>query len=245
MSYHGRRLAAALTVSISIAAAIPAAALELTTEDNAPFNYQDGGRVAGMSTDILREMGKRASVPMNFHILPWARAYQSALTTPDTCVYSTVRLPEREAQFKWIGPLSINKWALFAKSDFNKPLVGVEEAKSYRIGGVIMDAKAMYLKSLGFQNIDFVSDDNLNLTKLLAGRIDLWVTGLYKGKEIAAKAGNTRIRPLLTVREVEYFLACHPQTPDTTVAALAQALQALQKEGYVKTITDRYAERMQ
>ena len=225
--------------------ATSAQALDLVTEDNAPFNYSDGQQVTGISTEILLEMGKRANVPLKVQMLPWARAYQSALNLPDTCVYSTVKLPEREAWFKWVGPLTVNKWALFARSDFSRPLNSIEDAKHYRIGGVTMDAKAMYLKSLGFTNIDLVGDDNLNLAKLIAGRIDLWISGLYKGKESASHVGSKTVKPVMIVREVDYYLACNLKTSDTAIAALTQALGSLQKEGFVKSVADRYADRTQ
>ena len=227
------------------AIAAPAFALELVTEENAPFNYLDSKQhVSGISTEILLELGRRTATPMKIQITPWARAYQTALSGADACVYSTVRLPEREALFKWVGPISANKWALFAKGDFNAPLASINDARSYRIGGVILDAKSLYLKSLGFSNFDLVGDDNLNLAKLMAGRIDLWISGLYRGKELAAQVGIKNIKPVLVVREVDYFLACNPKVPDETVNALNQALQTLRKEGYVKTVTDRYADRM-
>jgi polar amino acid transport system substrate-binding protein len=239
------RFAAPCILSAAASLMSSAHALDLTTEDNAPFNYADGQQVSGISTEILQEMGKRANVPLKIQVLPWARAYQSALNLPDTCVYSTVKLPEREAQFKWVGPLTVNKWALFAKSDFSKPLNSIEDAKHYRIGGVTMDAKAMYLKSQGFANIDLVGDDNLNLAKLIAGRIDLWISGLYKGKESAAQVGSKMVKPVMIVREVDYYLACNLKTQDATIAALTQALGALQKEGFVKAVADRYSDRTQ
>jgi polar amino acid transport system substrate-binding protein len=220
-------------------------ALDITTEDNAPFNYVDNQQVTGISTEILQEVGKRAGVPLKIQVLPWARAYQSALNLPDTCVYSTVKLPERETLFKWVGPLTTNKWALFAKSDFSKPLNSIEDAKHYRIGGVTMDAKAMYLKSQGFTSIDLVGDDNLNLAKLIAGRIDLWISGLYKGKESAAHVGSKMVKPVMVVREVDYYLACNLKTSDATIAALAQALGTAQKDGFVKAVTERYSDRTQ
>jgi polar amino acid transport system substrate-binding protein len=239
------RFAAAGMLTAAGLFAAPVHALDLVTEDNAPFNYADGPHVGGFSTEILQEMGKRANVPMKFQVLPWARAYQSALSLPDTCVYSTVKLPEREALFKWVGPLTVNKWALFARSDFNRQLKSIEDAKRYRIGGVTMDAKAMYLKSLGFTSIDLVGDDNLNLAKLIAGRIDLWISGLYKGKESAAQVGSKTVKPVMIVREVDYYLACNPKTADGTIASLTHALGALQKEGFVKSVADRYADRTQ
>lgn len=223
----------------------PVYALDITTEDNAPFNYLDANRkVTGISTEIVQELGRRAGIPMKIQVTPWTRAYQAAMDSADTCVYSTVRLPEREALFKWVGPISVNKWTLFAKSDFNKRLDTLDDARSYRIGGVSMDAKAMYLKSLGFTNFDLVGDDNLNLAKLMAGRIDLWISGLYKSKELTEQISVKNIKPVLVVREVEYHLACNLKTPDATITTLNQTLQTLRKEGFVKAVSDRYADRL-
>lgn len=235
----GLRLAAFLA---GVALATPVAALRITTEYNPPFNFQQGSRITGIATDILLEMGRRSGVQMEIEILPWARAYQSALHTPDTCVYSTVRMPEREHSFAWIGPLATNKWALFARSDFNRHLGSIEDARPYRIGGVTQDAKVLYLKSLGFSNVDMVGDDRLNAGKLIAGRIDLWITGLYKEKGADPANNGKRIKPVLVVREVDYYLACNPKTSKATLFALERAFKSLQKEGYVRTAALQYAE---
>lgn len=224
---------------------LPARALDVFTEENAPFNFFDAPQhIAGISTEIVTELGKRTGIPMKIQLTPWARAYSLALNVADTCVYSTVRLPEREGLFKWIGPISVNKWALFARSDFNQRIDTIDDARKYRIGGVLMDGKVIYLKSLGFSNVDSVNDDTLNVAKLMAGRIDLWVAGLYKGKELVGQSGAKNIKPVFMVREVEYYLACSPKTADATVQALANELQVLQKEGFVKSVTERYADRL-
>jgi polar amino acid transport system substrate-binding protein len=224
---------------------LSADALDIATENNAPFNYSDGQQIAGISTEIITEMGQRAGVPLKIRVLPWARAYLTALNTPSTCVYSTVRLPERAELFKWIGPISTNKWALFARTDANRTIASLADARAYRIGGVFYDGKYLYLKSLGFTNFDLVNDDNLNASKLIAGRIDLWVTGFYKGKQFATQNGSKSIKPVFIVRDVDYYLACNLQTPDVVITALSESLQALQKDGYDKTVTSRYAEWLQ
>lgn len=224
--------------------ALPVGALEITTEQNQPFNYQIGQRVSGISTEILLAMSERSGVPMTIRLLPWARAYQSALRQPETCVYSTVRLPERESSFKWVGPLTSNTWALFARNEFNETIATIDDARPYRIGGVRMDAKAAYLKSIGFRRIDLVGDDSLNLAKLLAGRIDLWIAGLYSQRNPAEQTGSKAIKPVLIVRKVDYFLACHPGTSETALAALRKALQSLRDDGTLNAITERYADRL-
>jgi polar amino acid transport system substrate-binding protein len=226
------------------ACATSAQALDVTTEDNPPFNYREGQRVAGLSTEVVEEMGRRAGVPMKIEILPWGRAYLTARDAAGTCVYSIARLPHREALFEWIGPISENKWALFARDDFPGPIEKIEDAKAYRIGGVENDAKYQYLQSLGFTRFDLVGDDNLNAAKLASGRIDLWITGLYKGKQAAAqRQGGHRIKPVFVVRKVDYYLACNPRTPRATINALSQALQKLREEGYLKAVSHRYASR--
>lgn len=223
----------------------PVAALDITTEDNKPFNYLNDGKVVGLSTEIVLEMGRQAKIPMKIDMYPWARAYQTAMQTPETCVYSTVRLPERENAFKWIGPIAVNKWALFGKSTFQGKIETLDDARPYRIGGAIMDAKAMYLKSLGFTNIDSTGNDNLNVAKLMSGHIDLWVAGLYKVSDLIEQGKLKNIKLVVVVREVDYYLACNPSTSETTLNALNQAFEKLQKRGYIKAVTTRYAGQMQ
>jgi polar amino acid transport system substrate-binding protein len=230
---------------LGVGISLSAAALDITTENNAPFNYGDDQHVVGISTEIITEMGQRAGVPLKIQMLPWARAYLTALNTPATCVYSTVRLPERAELFKWIGPISTNKWALFARTDANRTITSLADARAYRIGGVFYDGKYLYLKSLGFTNFDLVNDDDFNASKLIAGRIDLWLTGFYKGKQLASRNGGKSIKPVFIVREVDYYLACNLQTPDIVITALDESLQALQKDGYDKAIAIRYAEWLQ
>ena len=58
-----RRLATRAFLSlIGLALAAPAAhAVTLVTEENPPFNYTEGGKVVGLSTEIVAELGKRSA----------------------------------------------------------------------------------------------------------------------------------------------------------------------------------------
>lgn len=231
--------------SIAFAALlVPAqvSAIEVLTEENAPFNFQDGQTISGISTEIVKEMGRRAGVTMPIQLTSWVRAYQGAIKNPNTCVYSTVRLPEREILFKWVGPIASNKWAFFARNDFNKAINTIDDAQPYRIGGVKQDANIMYLQSRGFTNFDLVGDDNLNIKKLAGGRIDLWITPYYKGKVLIKRSGQTNIHFILMVRDVDYYLACNPKTSDGELDALSRALRALNAEGFTKAAVNRYAD---
>src|SRR5215470_11626060 len=112
-----RRFATRAFLSLSLAA--PAAhALTLVTEENPPFNYTEQGKVAGLSTEIVAELGKRSGIPLQIQSMPWEKAYIAAQRDKETCIYSTARLENRERIFFWIGPIATNQWVLIGKSNF-------------------------------------------------------------------------------------------------------------------------------
>src|SRR5258708_1558028 len=142
---RGARISAiALIVAVNT---VQAQSIAFLTEENPPFNFAQGGKPAGISTDILNEMIKRAGVKARFEILPWDSAYRRAQAEKDTCLYSTARLENRERLFRWIGPIATNKWVLVAKSDFSDTIKNDADARKYKIGAVKTDAKAEFLRS--------------------------------------------------------------------------------------------------
>ena len=69
----GQRLAANASLCLfGLALAASAAqALTLVTEENPPFNYTERGKVVGMSTEIVAELGKRSAIPLQIQSMPW------------------------------------------------------------------------------------------------------------------------------------------------------------------------------
>lgn len=222
----------------SVSAAQPH--LLLTTENYPPFNMQQENTslIVGISTDIVREVMKRASVPYTMKFLPWQRAYNMALKTKNTCVFSTTITEERKPQFKWVGPLVQNDWIFFARPDSEISIDSLEDARAYRVGGYKGDATALFLESQGFR-LDLASHDHVNPGKLEAGRFELWATGVHLGPYLARQAG-VEIRPLFTFRETVMGLACNQEVEDELVASLNRILSELRAEGVVDQILARY-----
>lgn len=237
-------IASALALAAAISST-PSLALTLLTEENPPLNYTENGKVTGMATEVVVEMGKRAKVPMAFEVLAWKAGYERAQSDRDTCLYATARLVNRERLFNWVGPIAVSRWSLFAKQGFNQSIGNLNDAKPFRIGGVTYDAKTEYLKQNGVTNIVEVADDKLNPGKLTldrkkTGYIDLWITTTARAKMVAAQAGVKDIKLVYTVRESETFLACSPRTSAETIKALTGALESIKKDGTYKKIIDRY-----
>lgn len=237
---------ALLTLLGLVLATSGAHALTLVTEENPPFNYTEQGKVVGLSTEIVTELGKRSGVPLQIKSMAWEDAYVAAQRDKDTCIYSTARLENRERLFTWIGPIATNQWVLIAKSDFAGAVSKVEDARKYRVGVVAKDAKVEFLMEKGVTDLREVRDDGLVPPRLLLGRddpnrLDLWATSAYGARRTAARANVKDLKVLININRVPLYLACGRNTTPETVRALNQAFEKATKDGAIKRITDQYA----
>jgi polar amino acid transport system substrate-binding protein len=226
----------------------PALALKLLTEENPPLNYTENKKLTGIGTDVVREMGKRANMKLEFEVLPWNKAYEKAQADKETCLYSTARLENRENAFKWVGPIAVNKWGLYALDGFKPKIASLKDARPYRIGGVERDAKTEYLKQQGVTNIVEERDNRQNPPKLTLNRkegqkIDLWITSVADAKQVAARAKVPGVKQVLLVREEESYLACSPRTSAATLKALQGAVDSMKKDGSYEKIVKGWENR--
>jgi len=240
-----RRTAFLSLIGLTLAASA-AHALTLVTEENPPFNYTEQGKVVGMSTEIVAELGKRSGIPLQIQSMPWEKSYIAAQRDKDTCIYSTARLENRERLFSWIGPIATNQWVLIGKSDFAGSVKVVEDARKYRVGVVAKDAKIEFLMGKGVTDLREVSEDSLNPPRLVLNRddpnrIDLWATSAYGARRTAERAKVKDIKLVLNLSKQALYLACGRNTSPETVKALGQAFERATKDGTLKRISDRYA----
>jgi len=230
----------ALIVLCSAALLFPIAgaaqSLTLLTEENPPFNFTQSGKLVGVSTEVVNELAKRAGVQIALESGVWDTVYKRAQSQKNTCLYSTVRLENRQKLFRWIGPISSNKWVLVAKNEFSGVIKTDADVRKYRIGAVKTDAKAEYLRSRAITNI--VESDTevqipakFNLGKDDPQRIDLWVAGAHAWKTIADQAKVSGLKAVHEVGAQPYYLACSPITDDAAVKKLTDALESMRKDG--------------
>jgi polar amino acid transport system substrate-binding protein len=243
-----RSLLSAIALAAASLAAPSAQALTFLTEENPPFNYRESGKLTGLSTEVVTELARRAGLSPAFEVLPWEEAYRRAQAKKDTCLYSTARVEIRERVFRWVGPVAVNKWAFFARGDFSKPVRSLEDARSLKVGAVERDAKVELLSANAVTNILTVDDDVKNPPRLLLKRedpdhIDLWATGYYSGKGIAARARVPGVKAVYVFSEQPLYLACGTQTPAAVTDRLSAALEAMKKDGTLARITAGYETR--
>ena len=209
----GQALADQVTVA-------PGPRLLLTTEEYPPMNYMGAdGEIEGYATDLVREAAAKANIAIEIRLLPWKRAYHRALTEDGVCVYSAWRTPEREALFKWVGPLALDAWSFFAVEGSVPEISSLRETFDHQVGVVEGWGFTEHLKKEGHPNLDQVAKDDIhNLQKLMMGRIELWATGRLIARELLNKKHIANVREVFYLREVDLSMACNRGISDILVA---------------------------
>ncbi|NDV19654.1 transporter substrate-binding domain-containing protein [Pseudodesulfovibrio sp. JC047] len=218
------------------------------TEENPPFNYTSAEGISGLATDILFRMTEIAQVPLtrdDIQILPWARAYQKLQDEPNAILFCMARTPEREKHFQWIGPIVHIKSSLIAPK--NKKIVIrdlVADTRHYSIGTVRKSASDHALTAHGVpnQNIQRLHDIQLNVQKLLSGRIDLIAIPELAFSHHIKKLGADpdlfeSVYPLM---DNAFSFGVNPSMDPATVNKLQKALDHLTISGELDRIIARY-----
>lgn len=207
------------------------------TEQFPPYNYQENGTLKGIAVDLLGEItariGKRVT-PDQVHLVPWTEGYQATLTSNNTVLFSTALLPEREQDFKWVGPLNTDSYVLFARLDRAIVINDPVELEGYRIGVITDDVAILQLLDVGVDTSQLVYDTNASvlIEKLYHGDIDLWCYPEIVGKYITQQmtGDNYSFEVVFTLESIDSYYAFNKNIPDSTINAFQQALDALKQE---------------
>lgn len=217
--------------------------LNLVTEHYPPYNFVDAQttKISGMSTDKIVELMRRTKTSYQLATFPWARALQMAREDQHTCIFSTTRTADREARFKWVGPLvKKNDWTVFARADDQRKPANFEALRPYLIGAYRKAAVADFLALKAYRS-ELANVDADNPRKLLHQRFDYWATGRLSGLAILQEQKLSKdIVPLFDFHQVEMYLACHPGMSADKIRQLNLALRGMERDGTVAAIEARY-----
>ena len=158
-------------------------------------------------------------------------------------LFSTTYTTSRKDLFKWICPLIQKRDILIALKDSHIKINSLEDAKNVRrIGTIRNDSKEQLLKSLGFTNLEPVSDERMNAKKLMLGRIDLWVNKQPGLKTVCDQAGidYSQIEEVYHLRERDLCIAFSKKTSDLIVQKWRNAFNEMLGDGTIQKIRDKW-----
>ncbi len=213
--------------------------IHLVAYPDPPYMIDNEGSARGLVIDIVSLLFKRTGLPFNIVFMPPKRALQTALFTKNHCVMAIERSQERESQFAWVSPLVISRHALYKKSGSKIELLTLGDARRYAIGSFLGSGAGEYLEGRGF-NVDLVADDDLNLKKMRAGRIDLWATDTISvswHNQFAQQDVELALVFLTTLRS----MGCHLSINPAWIDRLHQELLLMYKDESISLIYEKYS----
>ena len=132
---------------------------------------------------------------------------------------------------------------LVAKKGSGIKIDSLEDAKKVnRIGTLRDDTRERLLKSLGFTNLEPVSDEQLNAKKLVLGRLDLWaykIPGLRTVCELAGVNYN-KVEEVYHLREINVDIAFSKKTSDSIVEKWRRAFAGMLTDGTIMQIRKKW-----
>ncbi len=207
----------------------------VVTESIPPYQQLDNGVVTGSVTEIVRNTLKCAKLDSDFMLLPWKRAYDTAVKDNNTLIYSMARTPEREAKFHWIGPVlqtSVNLYKLKSRTDIQ--IQNFDDIKKYQIGLLRGGFIVKLFTDKGFkvgQHFSLNDSNESRVHMLFAGRYDLIDTLDIQLEKLLKKTSYSRsdlelVMPLATNETL--YLAINQAADIKLVATLKDCLNKFQ-----------------
>jgi polar amino acid transport system substrate-binding protein len=219
------------------------AELRLLTEEFPPLSFTEQGQPRGMVVEIVQEIQRRQGTKLAIEFLPWARAFRDAKGAGEVALFSMARTPEREKQFKWVGPIVTFYSSIYAPAQDGMRLRSLDDAKRASAVLVVRDwFTAEELKTLGFKNLESVTEPVTAIKMLLAKRAPFFATERLSMPDILAKAGipASSLEIVYSYASSEGYIAFSLDTPDATVKAWAEQLRGMKRDGSFLRIYKRW-----
>ena len=217
--------------------------LTILTENLPPLNYLKDGVLVGPSVEIVKEIQRRVGSSEIIKVYPWARAYKMALENENIVLFGMTHTIERDEKFKWVGPLATKRDILVGRKDSGIKINSLEDAKRVkRIGTLRDDTRERLLRKLGFENLESVSDEQLNAKKLVLGRIDLWAYKKPGLKTVCELAGIDygKIQEVYHLREINVSIAFSKKTSDSIVQKWKNSFEEMMADGTIVKIRKKW-----
>jgi polar amino acid transport system substrate-binding protein len=220
--------------------------LKIITDPYPPFGYVKDGEIVGCTVDLIKLLLKRTGIDGKFVMYPWARAYKMAQKEKDILIYQLAYSEERDRLFQLVGPIYHSTdwlWKLKIRKDI--VLQNLEDARQYRVGTVRDYFTHKYLLENGFKegkNLEAVYDDDMNVKKLVSGRIDLMILDEVVFNYRVGVSGYSRddFEKAFAVISQKSYLGFSRQTSPNVVSRFAEALASMKKDGSYYSILQEY-----
>ena len=220
--------------------------LQAFSEDLPPFAYEDHGVHRGMANEVLDRISKRAGFSVNRQNMPWARSLREAQAEPNSVLYVTVRTPEREAQYLWVGPLDacdIVLMKLRRRSELKFDPATMPESTQIGVGRGSPSMQLLKDAGVAEHMIYPTPRSEISVRMLFAARLDM-MAGLYLPSLFQAQRNGYQVADLQAFHTLKPGYGCYfafnPKIDTQLLAQFRKGFAELQSSGELESLREQY-----
>ncbi|MDK2124182.1 substrate-binding periplasmic protein [Parachitinimonas caeni] len=155
-----------------------------------PYSFIDElGNPAGMDTEIVAAALRAINQPFEIRLYPWERVKKMLDAKQIDLAYQFVGTPERQAQYRLIGPIRPGITVFASRADHPIEYRKLEDLTPHVIGTVFGYAYTDAFDRAPLKKDNGATNPEQLLAKLLAGRVDLIVGDKAQFLYLARKRG--------------------------------------------------------
>ncbi|WPC07111.1 ABC transporter substrate-binding protein [Pseudomonas benzenivorans] len=220
---------------LALLGSLPGHGQELTlyTEENPPLNFSRDDQLTGFSTEIIRTLSVRTGDPVRIELGPWTRGYAKAQSEANAGVFTTARIPVREAAFQWVGPLTQTLTRFYVRKGSALRITSLEAARAQRLVLPRQWYSYEYLQGQGFDNLYTVTSAETMMQMFRQGRADVLAASDIALPGLLSMVGMSpdEVEAQFVFLRHESYLALSPQTDPAVVRRWQAALDGLKRDG--------------
>ncbi len=219
--------------------------LRLYVQEFIPFTHTDAktGEIHGILADKVAEIMKRSGQTYQLSVTSLARGLNAVQQGEHVCLFGFRRTPEREADFKWVGPLISDAWVLYGRKSEPHNLKRLEDSKPYLIGSYKNAATGLQLAKQGYR-INFANQDSDNPRLLSIGRIDYWVVSELHGLALAQQQGLAQdMLKVLKYRQIDLYMLCNQKMDKNRIDLFNKLNKEIDNDGTMDKLLRKYSDK--
>ncbi|MFY7864172.1 substrate-binding periplasmic protein [Roseateles sp.] len=216
------------------------------SEDLPPFAYVENAEHRGMANELLDRIAQRQGLALKRFNMPWARSIRDAANEPNSVLYMTVRTPEREPHYLWIGPIDacdIVLMKLRRRTDLR--FDPQHAAAGLQIGAGRGAPSVQLLRDAGVPDSDIyqTSRSEIGVRMLYADRLDL-LAGLTLPSAFQAQRNGYDPSELQVVHVLKPGFGCYfafnPKVDPLLLAQFRKGFEEMRSSGELQMLRDMY-----
>ncbi|WMW81340.1 transporter substrate-binding domain-containing protein [Undibacterium cyanobacteriorum] len=215
------------------------------TEEWPPYNFMRDNQLVGVSTEILQAVCMETKIKCDKELVPWTRAYKTVLENPDTLIYTISRIPVREKQFVWIGPILPRSMWIFARTEVASKIHSIKDLANFRIGAIREEASLSELLEAGVpsSSIQIFNTNTDEMRMLKAGKIDIVANteiGMQQNQKTFGISAHSIKRMMKLNDGAALYFGMNLKSNPELIEKMQAAVDKMKREGKIDQIVERY-----